>query len=147
MTSTSVTIKDHRDYRRLEAIVDGDDVAGFAQYEIGVDGTFDFFHTEVDERFAGEGVGSQLAAGVVEFARSEGVKIRPTCDFLQSYLEEHEDARDVVAEEEEEEPRDENAEEEEPREETAELGSEADEPDGEEADEPDSEDRQTAERS
>jgi predicted GNAT family acetyltransferase len=97
MTSIPVTIKDHRDYRRVEALVDDDDVAGFVQYEIGVDGTFDFFHAEVDDRFEGRGVGTQLAAGVVEFARSEGVRIRPTCSFLRSYLDQHPDDQDVIA--------------------------------------------------
>lgn len=138
--TTSVTIKDHRDLRRLEALADEDDVAAFARYEIGIDGTFDFFYIEVDERFDGQGVGGQLATGVVEFARSEGIKIRPTCDFLQKYLDKHEEARDVVA------PADDSASDEadapdadqptrdrepdrpqEQREE-AELGSEADEP-------------------
>jgi predicted GNAT family acetyltransferase len=97
--TTSVTIQDNRDLRRLEALHDGKHVAGFAQYEIGVDGTvFDFFHTEVTERFEGQGIGGQLAAGVVEFARNEGIKIRPTCSFLRSYVDKHEDTKDVVAE-------------------------------------------------
>lgn len=133
--TTSVTIKDHRDLRRLEAQVDEDDVAGFARYEIGIDGTFDFFYTEVDERFDGQGVGGQLATGVVEFARSEGIKIRPTCDFLKSYLDKHEEARDVVAPADDADAPDtdqptRDSEPDRPQEqrEEAELGSEADEP-------------------
>lgn len=99
MASTEVEIRDNRELRRVEA-VDGDgEVAGFADYTIGVDGdTFDFTHTEVDDRFEGQGVGSRLAAGVLDFVRSEGATITPTCSFIRSYMKRHEDSHDLLAE-------------------------------------------------
>ena len=98
MASTKVEIRDNRELRRVEAL-DGDgQVAGFAQYQISVDGsTFDFNHTEVDERYEGQGVGSKLAAGVMEFARGEGVAIKPSCSFIRSYMDKHEDTNDLRA--------------------------------------------------
>lgn len=100
MTSTKVETRDNRELRRVEAI-DGDgEVAGYAEYQISVDGnTFDFTHTEVDERFAGQGVGSSVAAGVMEFAREEGIRIVPSCKFLRVYMQKHEDTHDLLADE------------------------------------------------
>ena len=100
MASTKVEIRDNRELRRVEAI-DGDgEVAGFADYQISVDGqTFDFTHTEVDERFAGQGIGSQLAAGVVEFARSEGITIAVLTTTSQGRDPRHSAAvRDAIVE-------------------------------------------------
>ena len=99
MASTKVEIRDNRELRRVEALAEDGQVAGFAEYQISVDGdTFDFDHTEVDERFEGEGIGSQLAAGVMEFVRAEGGRIIPTCSFLRSWMEDHEDTQDLLAE-------------------------------------------------
>jgi predicted GNAT family acetyltransferase len=97
MASTKVEVRDNRELRRVEA-VDGDgEIAGFADYQISVDGdSFEFTHTEVDERFEGQGIGSQLAAGVMDFVRGEGATIVPTCSFLRSYMEKHEDSQDLL---------------------------------------------------
>lgn len=98
MASTEVDVRDNRELNRVEALLTQDDgVAGFAEYRIGADGIFEFTHTEVDDQFEGQGVGSRLAAGVMEFARAEGVKIKPTCSFIRSYMERHEDTRDLLA--------------------------------------------------
>ena len=105
MASTKVEIRDNREMRRVEAIDGEGQVAGYAAYQISVDGqTFDFQHTEVDERFTGQGIGTQLAAGVMEFARSEGITITPTCTFIQSYMDEHEETNDLRTPEPSDEP-------------------------------------------
>ena len=96
MTRTPATIRDNSDLARVEALVDGR-VVGFAQYHVEDDGTRCFFHTEVDDDREGQGIGSQLAAGLVEVARAEGFKVIPECPFIRSYLRRHEDAQDVVA--------------------------------------------------
>ena len=98
MASTEVEIRDNRELRRVEALDPDGEVAGFADYQISVDGdTFDFHHTEVDERFEGQGIGSRLAAGVMEFARSEGVKIVASCSFLDDYMEKNDETHDLRA--------------------------------------------------
>ena len=99
MASTEVEIRDNRELRRVEALDGAGEVAGFADYTIGVDGdTFDFTHTEVDDRFEGQGIGSRLAAGVLDFVRSEGATITPTCSFIRSYMKRHGDSHDLLAE-------------------------------------------------
>lgn len=100
MASTKVEIRDNRELRRVEALNQDGEVAGFAEYQIEMDGsTFDFTHTEVDERFQGEGVATELAAGVAEFARAEDVKIIPSCSFIRSWMQEHEESHDLLADE------------------------------------------------
>jgi len=97
MTRTPATTRNNPDLTRVEALVDGK-VVGYSQYHVETDGSLCFFHTEVDDDREGQGIGSQLAAGVVEVAREEGAKIIPECSFIRSYLNRHEEAQDVVAE-------------------------------------------------
>jgi len=97
MTRTPATTRNNSELTRVEALVDGK-VVGFSEYHVERDGTLCFFHTEVDDDREGQGIGGQLAAGVIEVAREEGVQIIPECSFIRSYLQRHEDARDVVAE-------------------------------------------------
>jgi hypothetical protein len=97
MAAPTVVVSDNRDLRRLEARLEDGDVAGFAEYRVNADDTFEFFHTEVDERFSGQGIGSRLVAGVMDFLREDQAKIVPTCDFIRHYMREHEDTHDLVA--------------------------------------------------
>ena len=97
MTRTPATTRNNPDLTRVEALVDGK-VVGYSQYHVEADGTLCFFHTEVDDDREGQGIGGQLAAGVIQVAREEGVRIIPECSFIRSYLRRHPDAQDVVAE-------------------------------------------------
>jgi len=98
MSSSAVDIQDNRHLRRVEAHVEDGDLAGFTDYRINPDGTWEFFHTEVDERFSGQGVGGRLVAGALDVARGEGVRVVPTCDFVRSYMTEREETHDLLAE-------------------------------------------------
>ena len=91
-----VVTSHNSDQHRYEARVDGE-LAGFIQYRESV-GLVNLFHTEVDDRFEGQGIGSRLAAGVLDFVRSEGATITPTCSFIRSYMKRHEDSHDLLAE-------------------------------------------------
>ena len=97
MGRTDVTITDNPDKSRLEALLDDGTVAGFADYRPRGSSTYSFTHTEVDDEFEGQGVGSKLMRGVIEFARANEVKVLPSCEFLRSYMKEHEDTHDVLA--------------------------------------------------
>lgn len=95
--STPVTVQDNADQQRVEARLEDGTVAGFAEYRPGDDGYL-FFHTEVSGEYEGQGIGGQLAGGVMNFARSEGVKIVPRCSFIRSYMANHENTHDLLAE-------------------------------------------------
>jgi predicted GNAT family acetyltransferase len=97
MSRPNVTITDNPDESRLEALLDDGTVAGIAEYKKRGSSTYSFTHTEVDDEFEGQGIGGTLMRGVIDFARKNEVKVLPSCEFLRSYMREHEDTHDVLA--------------------------------------------------
>ena len=98
MSSTPVTIQDNPEQHRLEAVLEDGTLAGFSEYRRrGQSSTYSFIHTVVDDAFEGQGIGGQLARGVMDFARDNGVKILPSCTFIRSYMREHEETHDLLA--------------------------------------------------
>jgi hypothetical protein len=79
---------------RFEAHVGGE-LAGFAAYHRRGD-LIAFAHTEIDERFAGRGVGGQLIAFALDTARREGLAVLPFCPFVRAYIAEHTEYLDLV---------------------------------------------------
>lgn len=53
-------------------------------------------HTIVSDRLRGQGVGQALVKRLVEFARTEGIKVRPLCPFAKSQFDRHEEYADVL---------------------------------------------------
>lgn len=68
----------------------GDMLAGQAEYKLTEAGTA-FVHTEVDDAFSGQGLGSILARRSLEDAASRDEVIVPYCPFIQAYLKRHHD--------------------------------------------------------
>ncbi|HMH20297.1 MAG TPA: GNAT family N-acetyltransferase [Puia sp.] len=52
-------------------------------------------HTEVSEIHKGEGIGRQLVAEAVAFARQHDMKIQPICSFTRSILKSSDEYKDV----------------------------------------------------
>jgi uncharacterized protein len=55
-------------------------------------------HTQVDEKLKGQGIGEQLVAAAVQYARENGLKIKPLCPYARKVLERNPDYHDVLAE-------------------------------------------------
>lgn len=91
-----VDVRDNAAESRYE-IVDGDEVAGYIEYH-DREGRRAFNHTVVDPSYEGKGVGSSLAHGALDDARSRGLAVLPFCPFVRSYLERHPDYVDLVPE-------------------------------------------------
>jgi predicted GNAT family acetyltransferase len=53
-------------------------------------------HTEVEQNFAGKGVGKILFLKLVDFAREKQIKIIPHCSFVKSSFDKIPDANDVL---------------------------------------------------
>ena len=87
-------IKDRPELEYYEIDVDGKR-AGLAAYEIDGD-VISFTHTEVDDAYNGQGLGSQLARYALDDARSRGLKVRPLCPFIKTWIRRHEDYADLV---------------------------------------------------
>ena len=80
---------------RYEAHVDGE-LAGFARYQLDGERIV-FTHTEVDDRFEGQGVGSQLARFALDEVRARGgLRVVPRCPFIKSWIEKHPEYADLV---------------------------------------------------
>ena len=81
---------------RFELFADGE-LAGAAYYRFE-DGAMAFTHTEVDDAYEGRGLGSKLAAGALDEARSRGVEVLPYCPFVRGYIQRHPEYLDLLAE-------------------------------------------------
>ena len=73
----------------------GDNLFAAIYYRID-DGRLALIHTEVPAQLSGQGIGSQLAAGVLELLRATGRKAILKCPFLARFLANHPEYADVV---------------------------------------------------
>jgi hypothetical protein len=90
-----VTVRDNPDDNRFEAYVDGT-LAGFSAYVEG-HGTYNFVHTEVDDAFEGQGVGSALVRQSLDQLRErEGVHVTASCPFVRAWLRTHPEYADLT---------------------------------------------------
>lgn len=89
-----MTVTENAERERYEIHVDGS-LAGFAEYR-GRGDTRTFTHTEVDERFEGQGVGSKLVHDALEDARARGLRVIPMCPFVRAYMGRHPEYLDLV---------------------------------------------------
>src|SRR5262249_23577108 len=53
-------------------------------------------HTQVDEKLRGHGVGEQLVATAVKYARDNGLKIKPFCPYTRKVIERTPEFQDVL---------------------------------------------------
>jgi predicted GNAT family acetyltransferase len=90
-----VRVVDNRAERRYEALL-GDRLAGIVTYRLRP-GRIVFLHTEVLPIFEGRGIGSRLAAGVLDEARAGGLSVVPRCPFIAAYIRRHADYASLVA--------------------------------------------------
>ena len=93
----STTVADNAARRRYEIHRDGE-LAGFAQYR-AQPGQIAFTHTEVDDRFEGQGLGGELVAFALGDARERGLAVLPFCPFVRAYIQRHPEYLGLVPEE------------------------------------------------
>jgi uncharacterized protein len=93
---TDVQTTRNESEQRYEARV-GDELAGFAAYQSGEDGVVVFTHTEVDDSYEGQGVGSSLVRDALDDVRSKGGKVVAQCEFVKEWIERHPDQQDLLA--------------------------------------------------
>ncbi|MFI6567948.1 GNAT family N-acetyltransferase [Nocardia fluminea] len=75
------------DKNRYDVFLD-DELAGFAEY-VERDNDTDFVHTEIDDAFAGKGLGGVLARVAVEDVIARGRTITAHCPFIRGWLDKH----------------------------------------------------------
>jgi uncharacterized protein len=92
---SDVQTTDNPEQHRYEARVDGE-LAGFAEYQVRGDRVV-FTHTEVDDAYEGQGVGSSLARTALDDVRASGRSVVPQCQFIRSWIDKHPQYADLVA--------------------------------------------------
>ncbi len=98
MTAGEIDVHDDPDQSRYVALIDADgeqSLAGFAQYE-RIDGLIAFVHTQVEDEYAGLGVGSALVQQSLEDVRTKELTVRPVCPFYKKFFDEHPEYADLL---------------------------------------------------
>jgi len=67
------------------------------QYFTSAPGEITIYHTEVGEKFRGEGIGHDLVAAAVNYAREKGLKIVPKCPYAAKVINETPEFQEVFA--------------------------------------------------
>ncbi|MER5744987.1 GNAT family N-acetyltransferase [Streptomyces sp. NPDC002225] len=74
--------------------VDGEP-AGFTVYR-DRDKQRVFYHTEIDDAFAGRGLASVLVTAALQDVRNSGMRIVPVCPYVAKYLQKHDGFADIT---------------------------------------------------
>ena len=90
------TLVDNADEKRYE-IDQGDDIASI-EY-IKTQGFIILTHTEVPEKYEGQGIGAELGHDVLEELRAKKLQKIPQCPFVARYIYRPPDWADVVLKE------------------------------------------------
>jgi predicted GNAT family acetyltransferase len=53
-------------------------------------------HTEVPSALQGQGLAAALVAAALAWARSRGLKVRPSCSYVAAYMRRHPEAQDLL---------------------------------------------------
>jgi uncharacterized protein len=92
--SQSATVHRVDAKNRYEIQIDGQ-VAGFTAYEDKGDQRV-FYHTEIDEAFAGRGLSTTLINEALTDARNTGKRIVPVCSRVAGFLKKHHEFDDFT---------------------------------------------------
>ncbi|WP_405477284.1 GNAT family N-acetyltransferase [Streptomyces sp. NBC_00009] len=82
------------DKHRYEILVDGK-VAGFTAYRDSADQRV-FYHTEIDDSYAGLGLASRLVQQALTDVRASGQRIVPVCPYVAKFLTKHDEFDDIT---------------------------------------------------
>jgi hypothetical protein len=93
--SSDVEVRDNPGESRFEAYVDGR-LAGFSAYVVGA-GALNIVHTEVDDAYEGQGVGSVLVQEMLDQLRDRtDLKVTASCPFVRAWMRRHPDYLELV---------------------------------------------------
>jgi predicted GNAT family acetyltransferase len=66
-----------------------------AQYRL-IDGVMWLTHTEVPPALRGRGHAAHVVKAALAHARAHGLKVRPACSYVHSYMRRHPEAHDLM---------------------------------------------------
>ena len=80
----SISIVKNEELNRFEIYSDGE-LAGFAEFKVS-NQMISYTHTEIDPRFGGQGLGSQLIKEALDEALEQNLEVAPYCSFVSAYI-------------------------------------------------------------
>jgi uncharacterized protein (DUF924 family) len=89
----STTVHHRPEHQRFDAVVDGH--LALCSYVRQGD-TLVLHHTEVPPALQGQGVAAALVAAALAWARHEGLRVRPSCSYVATYLRRHPGQQDLL---------------------------------------------------
>ncbi|MGA5036968.1 GNAT family N-acetyltransferase [Streptomyces capoamus] len=93
--SSPVPVVERVDARnRYEVLVDGERAGLTAYRDRGEQRVF--YHTEIDDAFAGQGLASRLVQDALTDVRDSGKRIVPVCPYVAKFLQRREEFADLV---------------------------------------------------
>jgi predicted GNAT family acetyltransferase len=84
----TITIRNNLERGRFE-VLDGNAVIGQTAYVDHDDSQRIFYHTVIDEEYAGRGLAGRLAAQALAETVAAGLVIVPVCPYIKNYLGKH----------------------------------------------------------
>ena len=79
-----ISVLKNKELNRFEIYSDGE-LAGFAEFKIK-NQMISYTHTEIDTRFGGQGLGSQLIKEALDEALEQNLEVAPYCSFVSAYI-------------------------------------------------------------
>ena len=79
-----ISVLKNKELNRFEIYSDGE-LAGFAEFKIK-NQMISYTHTEIDTRFGGQGLGSQLIKEALDEALEQDLQVAPYCSFVSAYI-------------------------------------------------------------
>ena len=61
-----------------------------------IDGVMWLTHTEVPPHLQGRGHAAKVVRAALDHARAHGLKVRPACSYVHSYMRRHPETRDLM---------------------------------------------------
>ncbi|MFI5666165.1 GNAT family N-acetyltransferase [Streptomyces sp. NPDC051704] len=93
-TTTAPVVRRVDARHRYEILVDGDR-AGLTAYRDRDDQRV-FFHTEIDDAHAGQGLAAVLVRQALDDVRASGLRIVPVCPYVAKFLTKHQEFADIT---------------------------------------------------
>ncbi|MCX4403444.1 bifunctional pirin family protein/GNAT family N-acetyltransferase [Streptomyces sp. NBC_01764] len=90
----AATVERNDARHRYEILVDGKRAGLTAYRDRGEQRVF--FHTEIDDAFAGQGLAAQLVQYALTDVRDLGMRIVPVCPYVAKFLKKHDEFADVT---------------------------------------------------
>ncbi len=86
----------NNEHTGLFVAMDNDAKAGQLNFRWKSKEVFSIDHTEVDDQYAGKGVGKALVYYAIDYARKNHLRIIVRCAFAKKIFDTHEEFRDVL---------------------------------------------------